>query len=118
MQIRLKNVRLYCYHGLDDGEEILGGEYEVNLTASFHPATASIKSLEETVDYSAVYELVRSRMKQPTPLLETIATGIASEIIAKFPIVEEVNISISKLHPPIPQFVGNVGVEFTLKRNG
>jgi dihydroneopterin aldolase len=56
-------------------------------------------------------------MKKPVHLIETLATEIASEIIAKFPIATEVNISISKLHPPIKNFEGSVGVTFKIKRN-
>jgi dihydroneopterin aldolase len=55
-------------------------------------------------------------MEKPALLLETLATEIASEIFAKFPIVIEVAISIFKLHPPIKNFEGSVGVSFTLKR--
>ena len=56
-------------------------------------------------------------MKKPVHLIETLAAEIASEIIAKFSIATEVNISIIKLHPPIKNFEGSVGVTFKIKRN-
>lgn len=115
--IHLHNVKFFAYHGIHDHEQHTGGDYEINLTASYTPAHISIHHIADTVDYTALYEIVRLRMEQPTPLLETIATDIAVEIITKFPAVSQVSISVSKLSPPIPGFNGSVGVSFTLKRD-
>ena len=67
-------------------------------------------------DYTELLKIVKQRMQHPAHLLETLATEIASEIIAKFSIVTEVAISIYKLHPPIENFEGSVGVTYKLKR--
>jgi len=117
MQIHLQKVRLFGYHGLVAGEEITGGEFEVSLTTTYLPIDIPIKKIEETLDYTALLDIVKERMKTPAHLLETLATEIASEIIAKFSIVTAVDISIFKLHPPIKYFEGSVGVTFKIKRN-
>lgn len=117
MQVHLKGIRLYGYHGLDEGEDVLGGEYEISLTASFTPQTLPVISIEHTIDYTVLYEIIRTRFLRPTPLLETIATEIGSEIFAKFPVVRVVDISIFKLHPPIKNFLGSVGVTYHLNRS-
>ncbi|MDB5246550.1 MAG: dihydroneopterin aldolase [Segetibacter sp.] len=117
MEIHVQKVRMYGFHGLNAGEEIIGGEFEVSLTASFIPVELPISKIEQTLDYTAVLEIVKERMKKPAHLLETLATEIASEIIAKYLIVTEVSISISKLHPPIENFQGGVGVTYRIKRN-
>ena len=75
-----------------------------------------VKHLTDTVDYIAVYELVKKRMAIPTPLLETVVTDIAQKILAQFSLAEEVFISLRKMHPPVPQMQGSVGVSFELKR--
>lgn len=116
MQVHLQKVKFFGYHGLDAGEEIIGGEFEVNLTTYYVPTRIPIKKIEETIDYTALLAIVRERMQKPVHLLESLATEIASEIIAKFSIVTEVEISISKLHPPIKNFEGSVGVTFKIKR--
>ncbi len=116
MQVHLRQLKLYGYHGLDEGEDVLGGEYEVSLTASYHPTNVPVISIAQTIDYTILYEMIKQRMQKPTPLLETLATEIASEIFAKFQNVEEVVISIFKLHPPIKNFQGSVGVTYQLKR--
>lgn len=117
MEIHLQKVKIFGYHGLHAGEEIIGAEFEVNLTASYIPAQITIKNIEETLDYTVILEIIKQRMKTPAHLLETLATEIASEIIAKFSRVTEVVISIYKLHPPIENFEGLVGVTYKLKRN-
>lgn len=117
VEIRLDKIRLYGYHGLHRGEEILGGEFEINLSVQYLPATVPIYHINETVDYSALYNLVKARMEKPALLLETLATEIAEEILAKFSLVDEVNISIHKIHPPIPNFKGSVVVAYNVKRN-
>jgi dihydroneopterin aldolase len=116
MQIHLRQLKLYAYHGVDDGEDVLGGEYEVSLTASYSPSNVPIVSIEHTIDYTALYNIVKQRMQRPAKLLETLATEVASEIFAKFSNVEEVVISIFKLHPPIINFLGSVGITYQLKR--
>ena len=117
MQIHLQNVKFFAYHGIHQEEAILGGNFEVNLSATYLPATLSVTDITDTLDYTSIYDIVKSHMNMPTPLLETLATEIASEIIAKFSIVSAVVISIFKLHPPIENFQGSVGVTFTYKRD-
>ena len=116
MEIVLQKVKVFGFHGLDAGEEVLGGEFEVNLVASYKPADIPIKKIEETLDYTVLLSIIKRRMQEPAHLLETLATEIASEIIAKFSIVTEIAISIYKLHPPIENFEGSVGVTYKVKR--
>ncbi len=117
MRIHLLKVKLFGYHGLNAGEEITGGKFEVSLTTTYIPLQIPIKKIEETINYTALLSIIRERMSAPTHLLETLATEIASEIIAKFSTVTAVEISITKLHPPIKNFDGSVGVSLKLNRN-
>jgi len=117
MQIHLQKVKFFGYHGLHAGEEITGTEFEVSLITYYLPTQIPIKKIEETLDYTALLDIIKEKMKKPVHLIETLATEIASEIIAKFSIATEVNISIIKLHPPIKNFEGSVGVTFKIKRN-
>lgn len=116
MFIHLHDVLFHSMHGLYEEEKLIGGEFLVNLSAGFTPPKEPVHLLNDTVDYVAVYELVKKRMNNPSPLLETIAMEIAQQILAQFSIIREVQISIKKLHPPIAAFEGAVGVSFSLKR--
>ena len=114
MFIHLHDVLFHSKHGLYDEEREKGGEFLLNLSAAF--AARKVTTLNETVDYVAVYELVQKRMNEPTSLLETIVIEIAQQILAQFSIVQEVHISLKKIQPPIEAFNGSVGVSYKLKR--
>ncbi len=117
IQIHLEQLQFFGYHGLYPEERLIGGNFIVDITIDHQPNNQIIYTLEETIDYSIVYEMIHQRMKIPTNLLETIATEFCFEIINKFESVQAIRFSIKKLHPPIHQFTGNVGVSFQLKRS-
>ncbi len=116
MEVQLKDVKVFGFHGLHDGEEIVGGEFKINLTVAYLPEDTIINKIEKTIDYTQLIKIVNQKMGEPVHLLETIATRIVSEIIAKFPIITEVEISIYKLHPPIEFFEGSAGITYKVKR--
>ena len=79
MEILLEKIRLYGYHGLHTGEEILGGEFEVNLTVHYSPVELPVQNLSDTVDYTALYELVKTRMQKPAlPFSGFSATALSA----------------------------------------
>lgn len=116
ISIYLHNLILFAYHGIYEDEKILGNEYSLDITIKHKPLHLPVNHIAETIDYEAVYELVKKQMKIPTPLLETVITEMAQKILAQFSLADEVFVSINKTHPPISQFQGSVGVSFELKR--
>lgn len=116
MTISLHNLRFHAYHGIYQEEKVLGGMFEVNLSVHYQPQVLPVTDLSQTVNYAKIYELLCKEMEEPCPILETFVTKLASDILAQFSIVDEVDISIKKLQPPIIAFQGSVGVSFNLKR--
>jgi dihydroneopterin aldolase len=116
LTIHLNNLKFHAYHGLFEEEQILGNDFEVNISIQQKKAEARIHTIHQTIDYSKVYALVKERMQQPTPLLETLAQEICSKILAEFDLAHKVQFSIKKLNPPITQFQGSVGISFELSR--
>lgn len=117
LSIHLHQLVFHAFHGLYEEEKILGNEFMVDLTVQHHPANIPIHAINDTINYVALYELVKKRMEVPVLLLETLATSIAQDILLQFVLAETVNISITKLHPPISEFSGQVGVSFELNRD-
>jgi len=117
LTIELSKLRFHAYHGLYHEEKKLGGDFEVNVTVLHEPEKLPVLHLHETIDYMAVYNVVKKIMQQPEPLLETVVNLIAEEILRKFLHAKEVIVSIIKLNPPIVAFEGTVGVKYVLKRN-
>jgi dihydroneopterin aldolase len=114
--IELTKLIFNARHGYFDDEKILGGTFEVNAVIRHKLYEMPLKHLHDTIDYTAVYEIIRLRMEKPAALLETLASAIAGEILTKFSQAEEVSINIKKINPPIIAFQGSVAVTCSLKR--
>jgi len=112
MEIVLNKLRFYAYHGLYAEDTQIGSEYEVNVRVSYQPESM-ITSLDQTVDYTRIYDIVKKKMATPVPLLETLAMQIADEIAADSSVISRVFVHIEKLNPPVNNFQGSMGVEFT-----
>lgn len=112
LTIELSKLRFHAMHGLYAEEKLLGGDYEVNVIVLHKARKIPVTHIDETIDYTKVYELIKANMQKHTPLLETLATNITQQIFTQFSQAEEVNISIKKLHPPIIAFEGAVGVSY------
>lgn len=105
----------FSYHGVHEEEKKIGGEFEVNVEVLYEEPVSVIEHLSQTIDYTLIYKIVEARMNKPTPLLETIATGLAAEIKNTFAVTKEITIRIKKINPPIVSFRGSVEVEFNKK---
>jgi len=112
MTIELTGLRFHAFHGLYEEEKNTGNEFEVNAYISFHSSGHVINDLSGTVNYAGIYEIIYRMMQQRTDLLETLAMSITEKIYHTYPVVHKVDIAITKLHPPISGFTGNVGVRY------
>lgn len=111
-KIALEDVIFYAHHGLFDEETIVGGRFEVNLAVETDFSLAADEDkIEGTVNYVALYDLVKEEVEKPSKLIEHLAGRIIKRIKEEFSEVENVHIKISKLNPPISGEVGKVSVE-------
>ncbi|PWT95334.1 MAG: dihydroneopterin aldolase [Bacteroidetes bacterium] len=110
--ISLHHLKFHGFHGCYEQEKITGNEFEVNLDVSFNESISIITSLHESINYVTLYHLVKKKMKETTPLLETIAMELADEIKRHFPQVLEVDVAVKKINPPIISFQGSTSVRF------
>jgi dihydroneopterin aldolase len=113
LTISLNNVRFRAYHGVHPEERQKGNDFVVNMQVDYVPQTGTIISLDDTIDYAELFELVNDTMKQPVDLLETIAQTIATNVHKQFPQVKKITVSVEKLNPPIDKFTGSVQVSYT-----
>ena len=110
--IQLQNCRFYAHHGLFKEESIVGAGFEVSVSASFEEE-GMIISMNETLNYVAVYDIVKKQFEQPRKLLETLAQEIAVEIHLLDSRIKTIEIHLKKLNAPISNFTGSVGVSYT-----
>jgi 7,8-dihydroneopterin aldolase/epimerase/oxygenase len=115
LTISLNNVRFRAYHGLYPEERQKGNDFVVNMQVSYASGKDIVTSLEETIDYASLFEVLNSNMQRPVDLLETLVQTIAYEVHRLFPEVKEVTVSVEKLNPPIDKFSGSAEVRFAAK---
>ncbi|MCB0472176.1 MAG: dihydroneopterin aldolase [Flavobacteriaceae bacterium] len=115
--IKVRNIRLYAYHGCLDEEGKIGSEYRVDLCVKADLSTsAKTDKLSDTVDYVHLNRIVKEEMSIRTKLLETVAEKILVRILRELPMVKKATVEISKLNPPIG---GNVSmVTIKMKKKG
>ena len=109
--IFLNNLQFFAYHGIHEEEKILGNTFIVNAEITI-PETDRVDSLEQTINYVSAYGIIRERMAIPTPLLETIAQDIATQIHALDQRIVSISLSIEKSNPPIQGMEGSVGIRY------
>ena len=115
--IRVKNIRVYAYHGCLVEEGKIGSDYRVDLTVKADLKKSSkTDSLYDTVDYVHLNKIVREEMAIRTKLLETVADKILDRILLEIPLVKKVKVQVSKLNPPIGGNVEMVTIEMSKNR--
>lgn len=100
--ILLENVRLYAYHGVGEQERIVGNHYLINLKIKINVMDAvRSDSLEDTISYADVFEMVKKEMAIPSKLLEHVAGRIISALRKTYPAIESIELKLSKNNPPM-----------------
>ena len=66
--------------------------------------------LEQAVDYSQIYELIKQEMAEPANLLEHLAGRILDTIIERFPKITYAELSVTKFNPPLDGRVESTSV--------
>ncbi len=112
LSVCLKDIIFHSFHGLYPGEREVGGKFIVNVKTLFIPLSNPIQKITETLNYEALYKLVKYRMDYPTDLIETVSMQIASDIQMAFPEILQIQVSIEKCNPPISSIQGSVLVEY------
>ena len=116
--ICLRNVRFYAFHGVMPQERRVGADFLVNLRVGY-PLEKAMQSDEvgDTLNYAALYEVVKTEMMQPSNLLEHVAGRIVSAIEKQFPQVTSIDLELTKQNPPMGADCEGAGVEIHLINN-
>lgn len=109
--IHLKDLRLFAHHGLFAEESVTGTEFLVSVSVNI-PDKPMMK-IDDTVNYVAMYEVVRKHFSMPYKLLETLAQEIVADISGLHSSINLINITISKLNAPIDNFMGIAGISYS-----
>ncbi len=110
--IALEGMRFFAYHGVYEEEQILGGEYIVNVSVTVDTDDAAEEDdIHQTVNYETIYAICAMEMKKPSDLIETVIERIVLRMKATFSSLEEISVKVEKLNPPLGGRVAKASVE-------
>ena len=101
-KISLEGLEFHAFHGVYPHERESGNCFEVDISVVTNILEGAIDDdLEKTVNYEILYQFVKEEMEKPSKLLETVAEKIVERVLLDLPEVEQVELKIAKINPPI-----------------
>ena len=122
-KIKIKDLKLFGYHGVKQEEKTSGQNFLFNISIdiakdSFEKDGLYQDNILNTVNYSEIITLIKEiNSNNRFNLLETFSEVLAEKIISYSPLILKVKVRIEKISPPIKESIGSVGVEIELERN-
>jgi len=118
--IFVNGLLIHAHHGVMAHEEKVGQRFMIDLELAIDlaPAGRSDK-LADTVSYSAIVDAAtRAFTRKSFRLVEAAAAAVADDLIAAFPPILSVRVTLHKPHAPIAAIFNDVGVSILRKRHG
>lgn len=114
--IRLQNCAFFGRHGVWDEEHSLGQRFFVDAVLSVDaPVALQNDDIAETVNYGDVFNVIHNFMTaERFNLIEALAYAIGQKLLAAFPPVRRVEITVRKPSVPIPGILDGTAVTVTL----
>ena len=109
--IEVKRLELWARHGVMEHERVVGNMFTVDVSRSVDLQRAMVSdSVEDTVNYAEVVDVVKAEMAIPSLLLENVVWRVKNAILARFPMVRGGSVKVAKLTPPVSCNVDEVSV--------
>lgn len=108
-------MEFYAYHGCFEEEQKIGTWFNVDLSLEVDTSKAEESdNLEDTVNYQAVYQVVKEQMMIQSHLLENVARRILNAVQKAFPSVSYAWVKVKKMNPPLGGVMESVSVEIEI----
>ncbi len=117
--IFVKGLVIHARHGVMKHETEVGQRFVIDLEMVADLSESSrTDRLADTVSYSHVVETATDAFKNANyKLLERAAGAVADAVLATFPKISAVKITVHKPHAPIAEIFEDVGVVLTRNRH-
>ena len=102
-EIRIRNLEVFCHHGVYKEENVLGQKFLVDIICKVDTrAAGKTDELDLSVSYGNICRLVKKEMtRQNDKLLERVAERLAECILLQFPLIKEIEIEVRKPWAPV-----------------
>lgn len=116
-EITLENMEFHAYHGCLEHEKTLGNTFLVTLSMQLDTSIAEkTDQLSDTLNYKAVYDVVKTEMEIRSQLIEHVSRRIADAVFTKFPLIQSMKLKLTKMQPPLGAKVQAVSIQLEMKR--
>lgn len=116
-KIKVKNIKLYAYHGCLEEEAKIGSWYRVDVEVKANlKQSAKTDDLKDTVDYVHLNHIVKEEMAIRSKLLEEVAQRILNRFFKEIKMITKAKVAVSKINPPIGGNVEEVVIILSKKR--
>ena len=100
--IELKGIHIYANHGVMEQERRIGAWFTVDISLEIGDyGCLENDSIEGTVNYADVYDIICREMGEPSQLLENVCYRISKATYAAFGQVEGITVTLTKDTPPM-----------------
>ena len=107
------SIKLYGYHGIHKEEALVGTFFTITIKAVLKADFAKeVPNLENSVNYEALYNVLKNTFQQREDLIETVALNIYKALKKQFVQVQKWTVSIEKQNP---LGVGSFNPKFVLE---
>lgn len=115
--VEIRGLRVLGHHGALPGEQDRAQPFSLDIVFSYDMARAGRSDdLGDAVDYGSITQkAVDVVAKRRFALLEALASAVAEAVLEEERI-DEVEVRLHKLHPPLPHDVESIGVVRNLSR--
>ncbi len=111
----IDGMKFHSFHGVMEQERLTGNDYTVSVRAGYDLSRAvHTDNVDHTLNYAAVYEVVKREMAKPSKLIEHVAGRIAESLFDSFPLILSLEVKIIKHNPPMGADCYGAGVEIHL----
>jgi len=119
-RIFIRGLALHAYHGVMTHEAKVGQTFTLDLDLEIDlSAAARSDKVVDTVSYDKVVDCASEAFRAHRyRLIEAAAGRVADAILAAFPRVRSVRVTIHKPHAPIAATFDDVGVTLVRSRHG
>lgn len=115
--IKISGMKFYANHGCFSEEQAIGTHFSVDAVFECNTAVAQKSdNIADTVDYLAVYQVIKAEMSTPSHLLEHVADRIGVALLNNFEAINQLSITVYKLNPPLGGQINSVSVTVDMAR--
>jgi dihydroneopterin aldolase len=118
--IFITGLAIHAYHGVMEHEGTVGQTFLLDLELGIDLAEASRSDrIASTVSYNEVVDCVsRAFCADRFRLVEAAAGAVAEAVLARFPRITRVRVTVHKPHAPVAATFIDVGVSVLRERHG